>query len=60
MRPSILAHTTIRFGCKSKGPATRWRICDELIANRGKIAIRVPSHMIAITIRELLEIFPVT
>ena len=38
----------------SEGPATRWRIRDKLIANRGKIAICIPSHMMAITIRELL------
>jgi len=29
------------------------RFCDKIIANRGKVTIRVPSHMIAITIREL-------
>ena len=30
------------------------RFCDKLIANRRKIAICIPSHTIAITVRELL------
>ena len=33
---------------RSRGPATLWRFCDKLIENRGKLAIRVPSHTIAI------------
>jgi len=31
--------------------------CDMLITDRNKFAIRDPSHMIAITIRELLKVF---
>jgi len=41
-----------------EGPAMRWRICDKLIVNGGKFAIRIPSHTIAIAIRKLLG-FPV-
>jgi len=36
------------------------RICDKLVANCGEMAIRVPSHTIAITIRELLGFPAVT
>jgi len=37
-----------------------FRFCDKLIADRGTIAIRVPSHTIAITVRELLVIPAIT
>jgi len=31
--------------------------CDKLDENRGEIAIRVPSHTIAIIIRKLTKVF---